>query len=426
MFCKTQCRIVRSLVFFALCVIAFPLLGQDASDSDKEIRSLVEDRLARIEGLDQVDVIVEGGVVTLTGVVSESSLRSTASEIVSSQTDVIEVRNELVLGGVISERVSVALDRVVLKLRMLVGYLPLVVIAILILSLFALVARFVVRPSVVRKLAGDNRFLQEVVRQGLKIGVFLIGLVVALDILDAGRLVAAVFGAAGLAGLAIGFAFKDLIENYVASLLLSLRRPFRPGDHVVIDTFEGKVVSLNTRSTILMTLEGNHLRIPNAAVFKSSMLNYTTNSERRFDFVVGVGVDEDLVEAQRIGVETLRELRGILNEPKPWAAISGLGDSSVTIQFFGWVDQTKFSFVKVKGEAIRRVKTALEAAGMDLPEPIHRLKIERRGKASSEFQDPKIPTGKASEASGDVAVDDSIDRQVAEELIMSKDENLLL
>ena len=110
-------------------------------------------------------------------------------------------------------------------------------------------------------------------------------------------------GAAGVAGLAVGFAVKDTIENYVASVMLSVRQPFRPNDHVVIDGKEGRVIRLTSRATVLMTLDGNHLRIPNGAVFKAVILNYTRNAERRFDFKLGVDADDDAQAAATLGVD---------------------------------------------------------------------------------------------------------------------------
>ncbi len=92
---------------------------------------------------------------------------------------------------------------------------------------------------------------------------------VALEILDATAIVGALLGTAGVLGVALGFAFKDILENYLAGILMSLRQPFSPRDHVVIDGNEGLVIALNSRATILMTLDGNHLRLPNALVFRS-------------------------------------------------------------------------------------------------------------------------------------------------------------
>src|SRR3546814_11904518 len=101
--------------------------------------------------------------------------------------------------------------------------------------------------------------------------------------------------------ISIGFAIRDTVDNYVASLMLSLRQPFRANDHVVIEGHEGRVVRLTSRATILMTLEGNHLRIPNSTVFKAVILNYPRNPERRFDF--------ERSEERRVGKECVSTCR---------------------------------------------------------------------------------------------------------------------
>ena len=103
----------------------------------------------------------------------------------------------------------------------------------------------------------------------------LFGIVIGLNMLGAGALLGAVLGGAGVVGLALGFAMKDTIENYVSSLMLSLRQPFRANDKVKIDDYEGRVLRLTTRATILLTPEGNHLRLSNSTVFKAVIVNYT-------------------------------------------------------------------------------------------------------------------------------------------------------
>src|SRR3546814_6765294 len=98
---------------------------------------------------------------------------------------------------------------------------------------------------------------------------------------------------------------RDTVDNYVSSLMLSLRQPFRANDHVVIEGHEGRVVRLTSRATILMTLEGNHLRIPNSTVFKAVILNYTRNPERRFDFELGIDANDDPVDGMAVGLRAI-------------------------------------------------------------------------------------------------------------------------
>lgn len=105
------------------------------------------------------------------------------------------------------------------------------------------------------------RLIDDAVRSGVRTVFVLGGVLVALDLLEATSLVTAVLGSAGVVGIVLGFAFRDMAENYLSGVLLSLRRPFEPGDYVRVDSYEGRVVSLSTRNTVMMTLDGNELRL---------------------------------------------------------------------------------------------------------------------------------------------------------------------
>lgn len=256
----------------------------------------------------------------------------------------------------------------------LLAALPLLALAAVVVAAAWWVGGWFARRAVFRREAG-RPFLNELVRTTVRWLVLLAGVLVALEIMNATALVGAVLGTAGVLGVAFGFAFKDILENYLAGILMGLRQPFAPNDHVVIEGHEGVIMALNARATVLMTLDGNHVRLPNALVFRSVVLNYSRNPRRRFEVDVGIGVNEDLVRAQAIGVEELARIDGVMVDPPPRAYINALGDSNVQVRFYGWVEQTSHDFIGVRSEAIRRLKLALEAAGMDMPEPIYRVQL---------------------------------------------------
>ncbi|CAN5647529.1 hypothetical protein BH23PSE2_BH23PSE2_03020 [soil metagenome] len=260
----------------------------------------------------------------------------------------------------------------------LLAALPLLLAAVIVVWLAWRIGRWLSRRAAFDRVSWRNPFVQDLARTTVRWVILLVGVLVALEIMNATALVGAVLGTAGILGVAIGFAFRDILENYIAGILMSLRQPFAPRDHVVIDGNEGFVVALNSRATILMTLDGNHLRLPNALVFRSVTLNYTRNPSRRLQFEVGIGVEEDLVRAQAIGIEELERIDGVIPTPPPLAIISELGDSNVQLRFSAWVDQRTHEFRLVRSEAIRRVKLALEAEGMDMPEPIYRVQLSER------------------------------------------------
>lgn len=221
-----------------------------------------------------------------------------------------------------------------------------------------------------------NPFLAQIIAQSVRVAGILLGLLLALNMLGATALMGTILGSAGVVGLAISFGVKDSIENYIASIMLSIRQPFRAQDHIVIGDQEGIVVRLTSRSTLLMTLDGNHLRIPNATVYKSAILNYTRNPQRRFDFVLGVDAEDDPADAMSVGVAVLQGLDWVLDEPSPHAIIETVGDSNILVRFMGWIDQRYSDFGKSRSLSIRATKNALEEKGFTLPEPIYRLRFD--------------------------------------------------
>lgn len=271
--------------------------------------------------------------------------------------------------------IHVITTRLTEKFTELLVALPMAVVALVLVWVAWLLGGWLSRRALLIRLAKRNPFLQDLAQTTTRWIVVLFGLVFALDLMNATTVVSAILGTAGVFGLALGFAFKGTLENYLAGILMSVRQPFAPNDEVVIDGNHGSVISMTSRATILMTLDGNHLRLPNALVFRSVMLNYTRNPSRRFEFDVGVGVQEDLIEAMSIGTETLAKLDGVMIKPPPRAFIQSLADSNVQIRYFGWVDQRTHDFLLVRSEAIRTVKLALDAANMDMPEPIYRLQL---------------------------------------------------
>jgi small-conductance mechanosensitive channel len=257
----------------------------------------------------------------------------------------------------------------------LLAALPLLLVALVIIWLGWLLGSWLSRRSLIERAVSANPLLSNVARSTTRWVVTGLSMLLALELLDATALVGAMLGTAGVVGIAIGFAFKDTLENYLAGLLMSFRQPFSPKDEVVINGEAGTVIALTSRATVLMTPDGNHLRLPNAMVFRSMILNYTRNPSRRFEFDVGIGVQEDLICAQNIGIGELTSLAGVLDSPPPKSFIVSLGDSSVQLRFRGWVDQREYDFWMVRSEAIRKVKLALEAADMDMPEPTYRVQL---------------------------------------------------
>jgi small-conductance mechanosensitive channel len=154
--------------------------------------------------------------------------------------------------------------------------------------------------------------------------MFLLGTYLALRVAGLTRLAATVLGGTGIMGLVLGIAFRDIVENVLASILLTRQKPFRKGDLVEIAGIEGYVQRLTVRATVLMNLEGNHVQIPNSTVYKSAIRNYTSNPARRIDFLVGIGYADSIARAQKVALSVIAEHPAVIRSrgfwPNRWRA----------------------------------------------------------------------------------------------------------
>lgn len=387
-----------------------PALLDEIGRQDVAIEKAIATRLAVIEGMEEVQVEVNGGLVRLRGQVADDFSREVAETVAAGAAEVIRVDNQLAIDTNVAVRMAPVLRLMQDKARQFINALPLLIASILIVMASWWLGGWLGRHKLLQRRAASQPFLAELLRQSIRIGAVLVGTLVALDLLNATALLGALLGTAGILGIAFGFAFRDVAENYIAGALLSIRQPFLPNDHVVIDGHEGRVASLNSRATILLTPEGNHLRLPNAQVFKGVILNYTRNPTRRFSFTLGVGNDEDLTAVRDLGLDTLTGMPGVLDDPAPAVLIKEAGDSSMMLGFSAWIDQRETGFVKVRSEAIRLVKSAFDQAGIVMPDPGFRVEVRR-----PDSTDPGIePQQSASApAQGDVSPDDPV-RQTVE------------
>lgn len=348
----------------------------DPKQADISIRDRIVNIFQVIESLDAVEVSVKEGVVTLAGDVANEADASQAQQLAIRIEGVVTVRDNMNRTLGLSDNVLPALESAASTGREVLKALPLIGVAILIAVVIAFLGVFLARRQGLIKTIAPNTFLAELLSQAIRVGAIVAGVIVALNLLGAGGMVTTLVGGAGVLGLAVGFAVRDSMENYISSIMLSLRQPFRAKDHVIVNDHEGIVVRLTSRATILMTMDGNHLRIPNSEVFKGTILNFSTNPERRFDFELGVDAEDDPIAGMKAGVEAITALPFVLNEPEASSLIVKVGDSNIVLRFYGWVDQRETSFGKARSLAIRAAIRALEEGGFTLPEPIYRLRFD--------------------------------------------------
>ena len=358
---------------------------------DNDIRQRISGIFSEIEGLQAINVGVTQGVVTLTGETPNEKKAQQAINLTNRLTDVVTVEDKINRTLDVQDNVTTVYQSIKAQAKNLIKAVPLLLVGII---LFALVTWFGSWLSNRQKMwqrLTPNPFVAELLSQTVKVIFIILGLILALSLIGAETILGTLLGGAGVIGIAVGFAVKDTIENYIASLMLSIRQPFRARDHVLINDQEGIVVRLTSRATILMTLDGNQLRIPNAEVFKATILNYTKNPERRFTFELGVDANDDPLAAIKVGIDAIGQLGFVLDKPKVTAVIKEVGDSNIILQFQVWVNQSEADFFKARSIAIRETKHALEDEGFSLPEPIYQLRFNHKlEKAFEHFQNGQI------------------------------------
>lgn len=392
----------------------------DKTSDDERIEARLNAVFSSVQALKNVRARAESGIVHLEGTTLSSEATRRATELAESIEGVVFVDNQVEESAQVQDRLEPAWQKTREVTEAFVRHLPLFLLGLAVLLAFWFGSRFFAHLIPLRNLR-DTPLAQNFMRQLIRWVIMFAGVFIVLEILGIASLVAAVMGTAGIAGIGLGFAFKDIVENYLAGFLLGTRQPFSQNDFVNIDGFEGKVVRLTSRETVLMTIEGNHLSIPNSLVFKSVMTNFTRNPRRRFDFVVGVHPEEDFKEVFRIGLETLLNTPGVMKDPEPRVLIDGFGDSTLNVRFFGWVNQVEHGFLAVRSEAKRRINEAMIANEMDLPEPMYRIKM-----ADSEddrvVRDHSIDHGPSLVS---IEARDEVDDQIDEERAHTDERDLL-
>ena len=267
----------------------------------------------------------------------------------------------------------------------IVLYLPNFVAAVVIVVIAAVIAR-VVRRVVTALLhrvtnhAPQAANVVDLLATVAYIVVLLAGTFIALGVLNLDGVVTTLLAGAGVVGLALGFAFQDIASNFIAGVLMAVRNPFVLGQIIETNGFTGTVKELTLRSTILETFTGQRVILPNAKVFGDPIINYSTLRTRRVDVGCGVGYGDDLEAAQNAALEAVEGLEARLADRPVQLYYTEFGDSSINFTVRFWVDfQKQTDFLQAQSDAIKAIKTALDAAGVTIPFPIRTLDFGPNG-----------------------------------------------
>ena len=260
----------------------------------------------------------------------------------------------------------------------LVIILPKIFLASLVFSIFYFLAnrsRNFVNARLTRNM--DDPLLAIFLSRVVKIAMVLIAFLFALQILGLAGVATGIVTGASISAIVIGFAFKDIGENFLAGIMLAFNRPFQVGDTVELDGYLGTVIALNLRNARIKTFDGKDIFIPNADVIKNPVVNYTMDGYLRHNFTVGLAYGSDLSAAIKTILATMSQIPGILQEDKQTSvSISKLSLNALELTVYYWLDtfDKSVSGGVVKTQAVQETLTALSNAGFYMPGNVLELK----------------------------------------------------
>ncbi len=332
--------------------------------SDKTLQHFLARFLPKYPGVRGITVAVDDGVVTLTGQVQDDDTQDEITDVVKRVEGVRLVMNQMNT----DEQVMTAWQFAAQELGGIGGYFKknwlLMILAVIFVAIAAFLARIFAAKSEILAPFVRNVLLRSVAGSVISSLVVVAGVMLALGLLRLTHLVLSIVGVASIVGLAVGFAFRDITENFIASVLLGVRRPFQIGDFITVSGQTGVVKSLNTRATVLVTLEGNHVRIPNATVFKEIMINSTASPSFRKSFDVVIPNEASTADAIDAINRSLKEQEGILADPPPRALLEALEPDGVRIRAYFWAPTQDVDWLLLMSEAKLKTKVALQQAGV--------------------------------------------------------------
>jgi small conductance mechanosensitive channel len=262
---------------------------------------------------------------------------------------------------------SAAVERVQSWINGFIRLLPNIIVASVVIALFyglGYLARKIIQRRTTKK-QRDNlgEVLGGFVRWVIIILGFLLGATIIIPSLKPGDLIAGL----GVSSVAIGFAFKDILQNWLAGLLILFRQPFETNDQIEVNGYEGTVERIETRATIIRTYDGQRVVIPNSDIYTNSVLVKTAHEKRRSQYDVGIGYGDGIEEACEVIRKAVAGVAEVEQEPGVEALPWDLAASWVTIRVRWWTHSRRADVVKVHARVIQAVKNALDQAHIDMP-----------------------------------------------------------
>lgn len=280
--------------------------------------------------------------------------------------------------------ISAAITKVNEMVNSFIATLPNIVIGIIVFVLFLLGATWLKKIVVgITGRSGLSRSASLLMGRLSRWLLVFLGALVALSIVipsfEPGQLIQIL----GISSIAIGFAFRDIAQNFLAGILILLTQPFKIDDQIIVGDYEGTVMEIETRATIIKTYDGRRVVIPNAELFTDSVTVNTAHQNRRSQYDVGIGYDDDIDKAREIMLDVMRNTEGVLSNPAPDVLTVALDASSINLRARWWTKSRQADVLAVQDEVITTIKKKLDENEVDIPYPIRTVffhdETERNG-----------------------------------------------
>lgn len=272
-------------------------------------------------------------------------------------------------------------DKLLGWVETLIVMLPNFLLAVLIFCAFYFTGKFV-RKALERPLARviHTRAIMDLLLSLLSLAFIAIGMFVALSILQLDKAVTSLLAGAGIIGLALGFAFQDIAANFVSGVLIALRKPVQLGDLIESNEFFGIVSRINLRSTVLRTMPGQQVHIPNKDIFSKPIVNYSVTGKRRVDLDCGVSYGDDLEKVRDVTLRAIRNLSYLDPSQEVELFYKEFGDSSINFTVRYWIPFKKQAdYLKAVSDGIMEIKKAYDDNDIMIPFPIRTLDFGIKG-----------------------------------------------
>ncbi|WP_299681972.1 mechanosensitive ion channel family protein [uncultured Roseobacter sp.] len=206
------------------------------------------------------------------------------------------------------------------------------------------------------------------------VGLWLVGILLALTVVFPSITPGKALTTLGLGSVAIGFAFKDTFENFLAGILILLREPFRIGDHIECDDVEGQVEEITIRDSHVRQTDGQRVVVPNHILFQNAVVVRTDRDLRRTTIICGVAYGEDVDAARSIIEHAVTRVDTVRDDVKDVEVFAqAFGASSVDFEVTWWTGSRPIDIRRSRDQVIASVKRALDDAGIEIPFPYRTL-----------------------------------------------------